>query len=266
MKLEEFRRRHRSRSVRAGGQSWGVIETKGARNASVLVMLPGTLGTAEIFWNQIAALKGRVRTVSVTYPAVADIFALADGLAALFDKLGIAKASIIGSSLGGYLGQWFSARHPERVETLYIGNSLTDPDKVNPAKVPAAVLKRAPAAMHQAIVIGSIDAWPEPEPVFRRLKDILRHSGRKLMSGATLKARVLATATGKKVPQLALPQARTVIIECADDPLIPRAAQKAMRRKYPRATLYRLPRGGHYPYITRPADYTKILARHLPRV
>jgi pimeloyl-ACP methyl ester carboxylesterase len=67
------------------------------------------------------------------------------------------------------------------------------------------------------------------------------------------------------VPKLALPAARTVIIECADDPLIPRAAQKAMRKKYPRAALYRLPRGGHYPYITRPADYTRILAKHLPR-
>jgi maspardin len=265
MTLEEFRRRYRPRTVRAGGQSWRVIETKARRNAPVLVMLPGTLGTAEIFWNQIAALKGRVRIVSVTYPAVSDIFKLADGLAALFDTLGIAKASIIGSSLGGFLGQWFSARHPERVETLYIGNSLTDPDKVNPAKMPAAALRRAPAAMHQAIVLGSIEAWPEPEPVFRRLKEILRHSGRKLIAGETLKARVLATVTGRKVPPLALPQARTVIIECADDPLIPRAAQKAMRRKYPRATLYRLPRGGHYPYITRPADYTRILARHLPR-
>ena len=73
MKLEEFRRRHRERAVRAGGQSWRVIETKGPRGAPVLVMLPGTLGTAEIFWNQIAALKGRVRVVSVTYPAVSEL-------------------------------------------------------------------------------------------------------------------------------------------------------------------------------------------------
>lgn len=265
MKLEEFRRRFRPRRVRAGGQAWGVIEAKARATAPVLVMLPGTLGTAEIFWNQITALRGRVRIVSVTYPPVGDIRKLAAGLAALFDKLGIAKASVIGSSLGGYLGQWFAARYPARVETLYIGNSLTDPKKVNPARKPPAVLKKAPAAAHRAIVLGSVETWPEPEPIFRRLKEILRHSGRKLIPGEALKARVLATATGKAVPPLALPSARTVIIECADDPLIPRAAQKAMRRKYPRAKLYRLPRGGHYPYITRPAVYTKILARHLPR-
>jgi pimeloyl-ACP methyl ester carboxylesterase len=265
MTLEEFRRRHRFRKVRAGGQTWGVIETKAAPGAPVLVMLPGTLGTAEIFWNQIAALTGRVRVVSVTYPAVGSILKLADGLAALFDQLSIAKASVVGSSLGGYLAQWFAARHPARVETLFIGNSLTDPTKVNTEQLPLAALKSAPAAVHQSIVLGSVETWSEPEPVFRRLKEILRHSGRKLIPPATLKARVLATATGRDVPPPVLPQARTVIIECADDPLIPRAAQKAMRRKYPRAKLYRLPRGGHYPYITRPADYTRILARHLPR-
>lgn len=265
MTLAAFRRRHRPRAIRAGGQTWRVIETKAARGAPTLVMLPGTLGTAEIFWNQIAALKGRARIVSVTYPAVGDIVQLADGLAALLERLGIAQASVIGSSLGGYLGQWFAARHPARVATLYIGNSLTDPAKVNPAQMPAAALRRAPAAMHRAIVLGSVETWSEPEPIFRRLKDILRESGRKRMSGENLKARVLATATGKNVPPPVLPQSRIVIIECADDPLIPRTAQKAMRRKYPRARLYRLPRGGHYPYITRASDYTKIIARHLPK-
>lgn len=264
MKLETFRRRFPARAVKAGGQTWRVIETKAKKGAPVLVMLPGTLGTAEIFWNQIAALGKQARIVSVTYPPVGNILALADGLAALFDKLGIAQASVIGSSLGGFLGQWFAARYPERVETLFIGNSLTDPYKVNPARKPPAALKRAAPAAHQAIVLGSVDTWPEPEPVFAKLKDILRHSGRKLISGEALKQRVLATATGKEVPPPVLPPKRIVIIECADDPLIPRAAQKAMREKYPRAKRYRLPRGGHYPYITRPDDYTAILAKHLP--
>ncbi len=113
MKIETFRRRHPVQTVRAGGQLWGVIETRGKRGAPVLVMLPGTLGTAEIFWNQIVALEKRIRIVSVTYPPVGNILRLADGLAALFDKLGISKASVVGSSLGGYLGQWFAARHPK---------------------------------------------------------------------------------------------------------------------------------------------------------
>src|SRR6185369_5311564 len=171
MKLEAFRRRFRQRLVRVGGQNWHVIETGARAKAPVLVMLPGTLGTAEIFWNQIAALRGRARIVSVTYPPVAKILTLAEGLAALLDMLGIAKASVVGSSLGGYLAQWFAARHPDRVETLYIGNSLTDPKLVNPARMQPAALSKAPAEVHQAVVLGSVETWPEPEPVFRRLKE-----------------------------------------------------------------------------------------------
>lgn len=265
MKLETFRRRFPVKTIRAAGQPWGMIETKGKPGAPTLVMLPGTLGTAEIFWNQIVSLGKSIRVVSVTYPPVGNIVKLADGLAALFDKLKIAKASVVGSSMGGYLGQWFAARHADRVETLYIGNSLIGPEYVNPARKPPAVLRRLPPKAHQAIVIGSIDTWPEPEPIFVTLKDVLRHSGRKLISGKALKQRVLATTTGKEVPPPVLPPARTIIIDCVDDPLIPHTAQKAMRKKYPRAKLYRLSRGGHYPYITRPERYTRILSRHLPR-
>jgi len=265
MKLETFRRRFPPHTVRAGGQAWRVIETRAKPGAPVLVMLPGTLGTAEIFWNQIGALGRDVRIVSVTYPPVGNMMKLAAGLKALFDKLGIAKASVVGSSMGGFLAQWFTARYPKRVETLFIGNSLTDPYKVNPSRKPPAFLRRLPPAGHRKIVLGSVETWKEPEPIFAKLKDILLHSGRKLISPSALKHRVLATATGKEVPPPVIPQSRTVIIECADDPLIPRPAQAEMRRKYPRATLYRLGRGGHYPYITRPERYTRILRKHLPR-
>ena len=121
MKLETFRRRHRPRTVRAANLNWRVIQTRGSgKRAPVLVMLPGTLGTAEIFWNQIAALGKRVRIVSVTYPEIGDIKRLADGLAALLDRLGVDKASFVGSSLGGFLGQWFAARHPERTRALVL--------------------------------------------------------------------------------------------------------------------------------------------------
>lgn len=265
MKIDTFRRRFPVRIVRAGGQPWRVIETRGKSGGPVLVMLPGTLGTAEIFWNQIASLGRDVRIVSVTYPPVGNLMKLAAGLNALFDKLGIEKASVVGSSLGGFLAQWFAARYPKRVETLFIGNSLTDPYKVNPSRKPPAVLRRLPPADHRRIVLGSVESWKEPEPIFKTLKDILLHSGRKLISPAALKQRVLATATAKEVPPPVIPQSRTVIIECADDPLIPPAAQKEMRKKYPRAARYRLSRGGHYPYITRAERYTRILKRHLPR-
>lgn len=46
----------------------GVIEAKGKKGAPTLVLVPGTLGMADIFWNQIVALKGKARVISLTVP------------------------------------------------------------------------------------------------------------------------------------------------------------------------------------------------------
>lgn len=265
MKQTTFRKRYRPRTVTAGRARWRVIETKGRKGGPTLVMLPGTLGTGEIFWNQIADLPKNVRIVAVTYPPIGDIVRLAKSLATLLDKLGVERASFVGSSLGGFLAQWFAALYPERVQTLFIGNSLLDPAKVNPARRPAEELRKAPPKMHQKIVLGSLASWAEPEPIFAQLKAILRESGEQLISGPELKARVLAVATSGAVPKLAVPLKRIVVIDSKDDPLIPAGTRADMDKVYGGAKFYRFARGGHYPYITRPDRYTRILLRHLPR-
>lgn len=81
------------------GEVWPYIDTRA--EGPVLVMLPGSVGTCEMFYKQIAALGERVRIISVSYPAVADPARLADGLAGLLDHLGLPRASVLGSSFGG---------------------------------------------------------------------------------------------------------------------------------------------------------------------
>lgn len=264
MKQAEFRRHHRPKKLTIDGLVWQVIETKPkATNAPVLLMLPGTLGTAEIFWNQIAALGDRVRILSVTYPRIAEIERLADGLARLLDWAGVAKASVVGSSLGGFLGQWFAARHPDRVATLFIGNSLSDPGIVNPSGRPREALAGLPPTIHRDFILASVKSWPEPEPIFAELKAVLTESGTKLLTAQALKARVLAVQQASAVPKLALSPKQIVIIDCADDPLIPAAVQQDVLRRYPGSRHIRLKIGGHYPYVVRPDDYTRILAETL---
>jgi len=265
MTLEEFRKRFAPRVVRAGGLVWRVIESKPRKSAQAprLLMLPGTLGTAEIFWNQIAALAGKAHVVSVTYPQIGEIERLADGLAALCDRLGLDRASVVGSSLGGYLAQIFAARHPDRVETLFIGNSLSDPSGPHPSGMSAAQLRRRPGAFHRDMILRSVRSWPEPTPAYAALRELLLYSGTRLLSARALKARVLAVRCGPAVPKLALPDRRIVIIDCADDPLIPKATQDDVRRRYPGARKVRMRRGGHYPYVLQPDAYLAELRRGL---
>ena len=61
------------RAIKVGGLTWHVIDTRGKKGSPVLVMLPGTLGTAAIFRDPIERLGARVRMVSVTYPLIDDI-------------------------------------------------------------------------------------------------------------------------------------------------------------------------------------------------
>jgi len=264
MQLATFRRRFKPRTVKVSGLSWQVIETKpAAKHAPVLLMLPGTLGTAEVFWNQMAALGDQVRCVSVTYPITDDIVRLADGLAALCDKLGIAKANLVGSSLGGYVVQFFAARHPKRVATAFIGNSLSNPALSTLTRQTYAELEKLPATAHRDFILASVKTWTAPEPVFARLKKLLIESGSKKLSPAALKARVLIIKKGGEVPKVKLPGKQIVIVDSADDPLLGRPVQDDVVVRYPGAAHVRLKIGGHYPYVTRPDRYTAILAKGL---
>ena len=253
------------RPVQVGALRWKVIDTRGARKNPVLVMLPGTLGTAAIFKDAMERLGTRVRMVSVTYPLIDDIHRLADSLAALMDQLGLTRASIVGSSLGGFLAQHFAARHPRRVEQLVLGNTLCDPGLTRNivGRQPLERLRDAPATTHRSMVLDSVRSWPETDPAAKKLKILLIDSGTRLLSARAVKARVLAVQAAPAVPQLEIPGERITVIDCEDDPLLPRVVQDDVVRRYPGARHVRLKTGGHYPYVVRPGDYCAALERAL---
>lgn len=244
---------------------WRVIETAGRKDGPVLLMLPGTLGTAAIFSETLQALGRQVRMVSVTYPQIEDITRLADSLAGLLDQLGITHASVVGSSLGGFLAQHFAARHPTRVEQLILGNTLWDPGLTRSivGRQRLDQLRAQPPRMHRDMVVNSVRSWPETDPLTAGLKARLIDSGTRLLSARAMKARVLAVQAAPAVPRLTLADARITIIDCDDDPLLPRAVQDSMVQRYPGARHVRLAGGGHYPYIVRSSAYNALLAQVL---
>jgi pimeloyl-ACP methyl ester carboxylesterase len=219
------------------------------------MMLPGTLGTASIFSDVLQLLGSQVRMVSVTYPMIEDIHRLADGLAALMDKLGITRASMVGSSLGGFLVQHFAARHGARVDRLILGNTLCDPALTRRIvqRQPVEALRALPACQHRDMVVNSVRSWPETDPRTARLKAMLIDSG----------TRLLAVQAAPAVPPLDIDGERVTIIDCEDDPLLPRAVQDDVVRRYPGARHVRLDSGGHYPYVVRTNDYVATLKQAL---
>ncbi len=262
MKLDAFRARFPERHVTAGRLKWGVIEAKGKKGAPTLVLVPGTLGMADIFWNQIVALKGKARVISLTVPPSLDIIRLADGLKALFDVLGVDKAHLLGSSLGGFLVQHFAARHPERIEKLYVANTLLDPKSKDLRGPLPAEAKQMTPKQHLTKAYANIAGMPAPDAGFRLLKTVLKDNADRL-GGKWLKSRVLVVRDGPAVPRLTLPQSRIIVLDCGDDPVVAPKVLAAVRKRYPKAAHFHLEIGGHFPYVTRPDAYLELFRKAL---
>jgi len=246
-------------TVTIDSAAWPYLDTGAKPNAPTLILLPGSVGTCEMFFKQIRALGDRFRIIAVSYPAESDPSRLADGLAGLMDHLKLESASVLGSSFGGYWAQFFALRHPQRVEHLFLGNIFVTPDELfsNPLFDPTWIAETSPADM-QAFWLSRVQQAPDSELKAVQL-DML--SGRQ--SAENLKARFVGVAKAKLCPQLSLPADRITIIDCDDDPIIPPQSRQAVRDRYPGAHIRTLERGGHYPHILNPENYDAIITERL---
>ncbi|RKE67394.1 pimeloyl-ACP methyl ester carboxylesterase [Pseudorhodoplanes sinuspersici] len=239
------------------GVAWSYVDT--SAKGPALIMLPGSVGTCEMFFRQIRALGDTYRLISVSYPAEPDPTRLADGLAGLMDHLQLDRASVLGSSFGGYWAQFFALRHAGRVEHLFLGNIFITPNELfsNPLFDPAWIAKTAPADL-QAFWLERVEKAPDSE-----LKAIQRDmlSGRQ--SADNLKARFVGVARATLCPPLPLPAQSITVIDCDDDPIIPPQSRQAVRDRYPGAAIRTLSSGGHYPHILNPEAYDTIITERL---
>jgi len=253
MTLAEFRRQHAVRASTLNGAEWSWVA---AGSGPCLVLLPGAQGTAEVFFKQFA-LADRWRVVAVTYPAQTDGAVLADGLAGFLDSLGIARASLAGTSLGGYVAQLFAARHPERVEKLILTCTFVDPGPVQaPEKLAAA--RDTPADTLKQQALGRVRAAPEGE-----LKGVQLDLIGEKQSAANIQARMLAVQMAQPVPPLTIAPGDITVIDCDNDPVIPPAVRAAVRERYAGAGHFNIAGGSHYPYILCGDEYNRIVAARL---
>lgn len=259
--LDKFRKTTTAETIRLRGRKWKMIDTGG--KGPVLLMLPGTLGNADIFFNQIKKLGKRLRIIALTYPLVSDVDLIVGDIASLLDRLDIDRASILGSSFGGFVAQTFAEVHPARVETLFIGNSLTDIDLVRPAFPPAEVLVKMPPGALRAQISGQMANWQVPDRIRAEARSLLQRELARFLPPRAPKLRLAAIFLRDKPPVPAIPDSQIVIIDCQDDPLIPAQVRDDICRRHRDAEHHRLPSGGHFPYLTRSAAYNDILSNRL---
>jgi pimeloyl-ACP methyl ester carboxylesterase len=244
------------------------VKDSGPRGAPAVIMLHG-FGASLDTWDAWAAVLGqKYRVVRFDLPG----FGLTGPdpaknytdqrtvvvLAALMDRLGIARASLIGNSLGGKIAWNFAVAHPDRVEKLV----LVSPDGFaspgfeygKKAELPF-VLKLLPYTMPRPMLrmnlaVAYADKSKLTDAVLDRYDDMMRAPGDR----AAMLDRMAQVMLEPPGPLLRRIEAPTLIVWGERDGMIPFSNAADYMRDIPHATLVALPGVGHVPFEESPAE------------
>ena len=235
------------------------VRDNGRKDAPPLVFLHG-FGASLHTWEPLAqALADDYRVIRFDLPGSGLSPPEAAGdysdersmalLGAVMDKLGIARATLVGNSMGGRIAWSYAARHPERVHKLV----LISPDGFASAgfeydKVPAvpAAAKLMRYALPKALLRLSL-APAYADPKFLTDELTTRYHDLLLAPGArdAMLQRMAQMRLQDPLPTLKKIRAPTLLIWGEQDAMIPFANAADYVAAIPNATLAPLPGVGH---------------------
>ncbi len=246
-----------------------------------VLMLHGFTGSAATWAPLSAALSDRFATIAVDLaghgassapadPARYALGRLAGDLACVLDRLGVARAALLGYSMGGRAALRFALEHPDRVSALVLESS--SPGIADPAERESR--RAADAALADAIerdgVRAFVDRW-EALPLWAMqhalptaVRDKLR--AERLANAPSGLANSLrgagAGAEADVTERLATLDVPTLLIAGALDAKYI-AFGRSMERAMPRARLSIVESAGHAVHLERPAGFAALVAEFL---
>jgi len=257
--LLDFRAQHPPRRISVDGQSWEY--TVFGEGKTAILFLHGMTGAYDIWWQQMEALSGQYRVISLTYPPVDTLEGMSRGVLAVLDAAGVQRAHLVGSSLGGYLVQYLLAQHPERINRAVLANTFPPNDLLrqqNEGLIRA--LPFLPNWLVMRVFRSSFEKKIYPAAGYSEL--VLAYmleqaAGR--MSKAQVTARAKAVIEPFALPDPAAAGIPVLIIEADNDPLVKPALREQLRAAYPAAEVHTLHAAGHFPYLNAAETYTELL-------
>ena len=238
------------------------------KDAPTVILLHG-FGASLLTWEPWAAqLKADMRVIRFDLPGFgltgpdptgdySDARSL-QILTALMDKLGVARASVVGNSIGGRIAWKFAAAHPERVDKLV----LIAPDGFASKGFEYGKAPEFPAAMKlmryvlptAAVKRSMVPAYGDAE----FMSDLLVTRYRDLMLAPGVRDAMLARMSQSILvpPEAFLKsiQTPTLLVWGEKDQMIPFANSKDYLRLLPHATITSFPRLGHLPFEEAPGE------------
>ena len=179
-------------------------------------------------------------------------------LAALMDHLGIARATLVGHSMGGRLAWRFAAQQPARVDKLVLvaPDGFASPGfEYGKAPEVTAPVRLMQYALPKALLRMSL-APAYADPVRMTEETVTRYHDMMLAPGVrtALIARMQQLVLQDPLPFLQRIQAPTLLLWGEKDAMIPLAHAQDYLRAIPNVKLVVIPGVGHLPHEETPAD------------
>ena len=218
---------------------------------------------------QIHALSG-FRVVAYDHrghgesPAPAGPYTLSDlggDVLRLLDRLGLERCAYAGLSLGGMVGLWLAARHPDRVQRLAV---LCSSARLGPPEYWHERAARVRLGGTAAIADAVVERWFTP--AFRLAHPDLVAGYRTMLTTVASEAYAgccEAIAQMDLTGLLTAIRASTLVIAAECDEATPPSHSAAMAAGIPGARLVVLPAAAHLASVEAADLVTRLLAEHL---
>jgi len=260
--LQSFRRANPPRQLQDDGAGWEYIAVGAGKET--IVFLHGMTGAYDIWWQQINDLKGQYRIISVTYPPVKSLAELEKGVLAILEKEGVKDFNAVGTSLGGYFVQYLIAKHPKRIHRAVLSNTFPPNDLIaEKNRTLGSLLPMLPEWIVMSVFRGNFEKTIYPTSGNDELTlAFLNEIGYGRMRKAHLIGRYYCVIEKFSTATPAIPM---MIIESDNDPLVESTLREKLKADYPNTMVHTFSGKGHFPYLNRPQEYTRLLADFLSR-
>jgi pimeloyl-ACP methyl ester carboxylesterase len=258
--LQSFRQANPPRHLQDGGVDWEYIAV--GEGKETIVFLHGMAGAYDIWWQQIDALKEQYRIISVTYPPVQSLAALEKGVLAILENEDVKEFNAVGTSMGGYLAQYLIVKHPKRVRRAVLSNTFPPNDLIaEKNRTLGSLLPLLPEWLVISVFRGNFRKTIYPASGNDELTlAFLNEIGYGRMSKAHLIGRYHCVIEKFSIAAPAVP---VMIIESDNDPLVEPVLREQLKAAYPNAVVHTFSGAGHFSYLNRPQEYTRLLADFL---
>ncbi|KAK4787516.1 hypothetical protein SAY86_011349 [Trapa natans] len=247
-----------------GTKQWRYYDF-GPKAAPPLICLPGTAGTADVYYKQVMSLSMKgYRVISVDIPCVWSHHEWIQVFEKFLDAIDVHHIHLYGTSLGGFLAQLFAQQRPRRVKSLVLSNSFLETQSFAAAMPWAPIVSWTPSFLLKRYVLTGIRDGPH-EPFIADSVDFVVAQVETL-SRDDLASRLTLTVNAASIGSLLLSDSFITIMDTNDYCAIPQHLKDQLSEKYPGARRAYLKTGGDFPFLSRPDEVNLHLQLHLRRV